>query len=281
MGAALLLAACGGRSEAPQPLPTFAPSYDWALVADVIGDDPDAQVYRAVRTGCDPGQQALNSRWDQLTGPREVLLFAAAIQMCRGDQAGALASYQKASTYGWNGLGPDRMSGRCAVYTALTVTLNRVTPAVVSCPAGLSPAFVRSASGVADNPLTPEDEAAPPVVPPAVPPNSSSRPPTTTAKARSTPTTTATTPSTTTSTRAERAPLATTTKPRPTTAAPAPTTRPKPQPTSQQPARPNTTTKPKPQNPGPTDMGPNDGMTTTKDKSTTPGTGMTGDNEMD
>lgn len=266
-GVALLLTACGGHAEVPQPLPTFEPSYDWALVADVTGDDPDAQVYRALRSGCDAGQQALNSSWDRLTGPREVLLFTAAVQMCRGDQAGALASFQKASTYGWNGLGPDRSSARCAVYTALTVTLNQVAPAVVSCPAGLSPGFTRSASGVADNPLTPENEAAPPVIPPAAPPSSSPRSPTTTPNPRST----TTRPRT-------GSPVATTTKPKPTTVAPAPTTRPKP--TTQQPARPTTTTKPKPQKPRPTDMDPDDGMTTTEDMTTT-SPGMTSSNEMD
>ncbi|WP_433503824.1 hypothetical protein ACQP04_29650 [Pseudonocardia halophobica] len=266
-GVVIVLAGCGSTSERVPTLPTFPPSYDWSLVADVRGEDPDAQVYRALRTGCDAGQQVLDSRWDQLTGPREVLLFTAAIQMCRGDQAGALASYQEASTYGWNGLGPDRMSARCAVYTALTVTLNRVIPAAVSCPAGLSPGFTRSASGVADNPLTPDNEAAPPVIPPAAPPSSSSRSPTTTANPRST----------TTRTRSEL-PVATT-KPKPTTVAPAPTTRPKPPPT-QQPAKPTTTTtKPKPQSPKPTEMSPNSGMTTTKDRTTTK-PGMSG-NEME
>ncbi|MEU7816198.1 hypothetical protein [Pseudonocardia sp. NPDC049154] len=252
---ALLLTACGGRAEVPQPLPTFEPSYDWALVADVTGDDPDAQVYRALRTGCDAGQQALNSTWDRLTGPREVLLFTAAVQMCRGDQAGALGSFQKASTYGWNGLGPDRNSARCAVYTALTVTLNQVAPAAVSCPAGMSPGFTKSASGVVDNPLTPENEAAPPAPPPVIPPTSSSRPPGTTTKPELAPTTTKPTPAPTTkptpappTTKPE--PALTTTKPKP---APTTTTKPKPPPAS-----PNTTTKPKPQNPPPPQREPSD-----------------------
>ncbi|GAA4673748.1 hypothetical protein GCM10023215_01570 [Pseudonocardia yuanmonensis] len=223
-GVVLLPAGCaaGGGTR---PLPTFPPSHDWALVADISGDGPDAEVYRALRTGCDAGQKALESRWDRLTSPREVLLFASAIQMCRGDQSGALAHFQKASTFGWNGLGPDRRLPRCAVFTALNVTLNRVEPAAVSCPGGASPVFVRSAAGVTDNPLTPENEAAPPAPPPAAPATSSSRPPTRTTTATTKPKPT------------------TTTRPRPTTVAPAPTpttptTRPKPRTTT----RPTTTT---------------------------------------
>ncbi|MEU7811096.1 hypothetical protein [Pseudonocardia sp. NPDC049154] len=222
-GIVFLPVGCSSGSGA-RPLPTFAPSHEWALVADISGDGPDAEVYRAVRTGCDAGQAALNSRWDRLTGPREVLLFASAIQMCRGDEAGALGNFQKASTYGWNGLGPDRRALRCAVYTALTVTLNRVEPAVVSCPGGASPAFVRSPSGVADNPLTPENEAAPPAPPPVVPPTSSSRPPTRTTTTKPRPTTT-----TVRTTTAKPAPAPTrTTTPKPRTATRTTTTTPKP-----------------------------------------------------
>ncbi|MCE0763136.1 hypothetical protein LWC35_09470 [Pseudonocardia kujensis] len=236
-GVSLLLAACGSGSGA-RPVPTFPPSYDWALVADVRGDGPDAQVYRAVRTGCDTGQQALDAQWDRLTSPREVVLFAAAIQMCKGDPAGGLARFQQASTYGWNGLGPDRNSARCAVYTALTVTLNRVAPAVVSCPGGQSPAFLRSPSGVTDNPLTPENEAAPPPVAPAT---TSSSPPTTTSTPRPT----------------------TTTRPRTTTTIPSPTTTPKPRTTTKPvPTTTTTTTRSRTTTTSP-DAGTTSGSTTT------------------
>jgi hypothetical protein len=245
-GLVLLPVGCSSDSGA-RPLPTFAPSYNWALVADISGDGPDAEVYRALRTGCDAGQQTLESRWDRLTGPREVVLFSAAIQMCRGDQAGALARFQQASTFGWNGLGPDRNSPRCSVYTALNVTLNRVQPAAVSCPAGQSPVFVRSASGVTDNPLTPENEAAPPAPPPVVPPTSSSRPPTTTAKPRPTTTTLAKT----------------------TTAAPTTTIRPKPRTTTAKPAPTTTTTRPAPR--------PSTSRTTTTTTTTTSETDTSGE----
>lgn len=162
LAAAVVLAGCGSATAAPPPDASLSvsTSHPWVLEDDLVGDSPDVRQYRAILTGCDAGQQTLDAHWSELTGPREVLDFAAAIDMCRGDQAAATTLYRTArDTYGPDGLGPDPRTARCSVHRALAVSLDLADPAAVPCPGGASPSFRRSVCGVPDNPLTTADEA--------------------------------------------------------------------------------------------------------------------------
>ena len=170
----LVLVSCGGTgndggSIAPTPEEV---SYDWALPAiDTGADGVDGEIYQALQKGCDDGDRVLTQKWQQSSSPRNVLLFAAGVQACRGDMNGARTLYGQAQEqYGWTGLGPTQDSARCDVYKSVASVLEKAPRDSFPCLDGTNPEFKRSPDGVPDDPLTPVDESAAVVTSTAAPP---------------------------------------------------------------------------------------------------------------
>jgi hypothetical protein len=160
---ALLLAACGTQTIAGLPSPDPAlMSYEWQLPSlDLTGSGPDGAVYQALQTSCDAGANALAQQWAQTSGPRTVLLFAAGAELCRGQLGAARIYYNRAhGEYGWGGLASVPGGVPCSVYKSVASVVEQASPEQIQCVAGPNPGFRRSATGVADNPLTAEDESA-------------------------------------------------------------------------------------------------------------------------
>jgi hypothetical protein len=160
---ALLLAACGTQTIAGLPSPDPAlMSYEWQLPSlDLTGSGPDGAVYHALQTSCDEGANALAQQWAQTSGPRTVLLFAAGAELCRGQLGAARIYYNRAhGEYGWGGLASVPGGVPCSVYKSVASVVEQASPEQIQCVAGPNPGFRRSATGVADNPLTAEDESA-------------------------------------------------------------------------------------------------------------------------
>lgn len=90
------------------------------------GDTPNAQddavVYMYLLRGdCASAQNLLNDSWNHLGafygGPRMVVMYQAAIEMCRGNDSAARYFSQIAKTrYGWAGLAKDQYT--CNIYRA-------------------------------------------------------------------------------------------------------------------------------------------------------------------
>lgn len=80
---ALVVAACGEKP--PDSTPAEPVSYGWSLPAiDTGADGVDGVIYLALQRSCDEGDAVLGARWQQSASPRNVLLFAAGVQACRG-----------------------------------------------------------------------------------------------------------------------------------------------------------------------------------------------------
>ena len=170
----LVLVSCGGTgngggSIAPTPEEI---SYDWTLPAiDTAADGVDGEIYQALQKGCDDGDRVLTQKWQQSSSPRNVLLFAAGVQACRGDMNRARTLYGQAQEqYGWTGLGPTQDSARCDVYKSVASVLEKAPRDSFPCLDGTNPEFKRSPDGVPDDPLTPVDESAAVVTSTAPPP---------------------------------------------------------------------------------------------------------------
>jgi hypothetical protein len=162
---ALVITSCGAHGstggEAP---PTVEPeTYAWNLpVIDTAADGADREIYQALQKGCDDGESMLRQKWQQSSSPRDVLMFAAGVQACRGDMNQARTLYVRArDEYGLAGLGPQQDAARCGVYKSVASVLERAPRDRFPCMDGTSPAFKLAADGTPDDPLTPVDESAP------------------------------------------------------------------------------------------------------------------------
>jgi hypothetical protein len=167
---AFALAACATAEPAAGPTPIPA-GFSWALPAeDTASDGVDGEIYQALRRSCDEGDTMLAAEWQHSSSPRNVLLFAAGAQACRGATAQARTLYQRAKDeYGWSGLGPAQSNARCDVYKSVASVVENAPRDRFPCPDGASPTFTQSPDGVMDNPLTAVDESAVTAVPTAAP----------------------------------------------------------------------------------------------------------------
>lgn len=160
----LVVMSCGqpgssGGNSSPTPIEV---SYGWTLPAiDTTADGVDGEIYRALQKSCDEGDTALAAQWQQSSSPRNVLLFAAGVQACRGQMPQARTLYMRAKDeYGWSGLGPAQDAPRCDVYKSVASVVEKAPRDSFPCLDGTSPDFARSAAGVVDDPMTPADESA-------------------------------------------------------------------------------------------------------------------------
>jgi hypothetical protein len=172
----LLITSCGEKPSGGTPTPEPV-SYGWTLpTIDTATDGADGEIYQALQKSCDDGDAALAAKWQQSSSPRDVLLFAAGVQACRGAMAQARTLYQRAKDeYGWSGLGPAQSDARCDVYKSVASMIENAPRDRFPCPDGASPDFKRSPSGVLDDPRTPQDESA--VVAVTTTPTSTTAPP--------------------------------------------------------------------------------------------------------
>ncbi|MFJ6673617.1 hypothetical protein ACIQMJ_21115 [Actinosynnema sp. NPDC091369] len=103
---------------------------------------PEDDVYRTLRTGdCDGAQSTLDAEWRSMTSPRNVLLYQAAVHLCRGGESAGRAVSERASRYGWEvDRGADG-SGEvdCATYQAVRSYLEQRAPDTVTCVEGRPP----------------------------------------------------------------------------------------------------------------------------------------------
>lgn len=181
---ALVIAACGARGTGGDTAPTLEPvDYTWDLPAiDTAADGADGEMYQALQKSCDDGERMITQKWQQSASPRNVLLFQAGVQACRGDMNQARTLYVRArDEYGLAGLGPAQDTARCDVYKSVVSVLEKSPRDRFPCMDGVSPAFKRAADGTPDNPMTADDESAAVTSTVAPPPP----PPTTTTKASS------------------------------------------------------------------------------------------------
>jgi hypothetical protein len=75
---AMVLTSCGVRDAGSAVTPTVQQvHYAWALPALVAAaDGVDGEIYQALQSSCDEPEKALSEKWQQSSGPRDVLLFA-------------------------------------------------------------------------------------------------------------------------------------------------------------------------------------------------------------
>jgi hypothetical protein len=178
---ALVVTAC---AKGPDQVGTPAPEpvgYNWSLPPiDPGGQGADGTIYQALQKNCDDGDAALAAEWQQSSSPREVMMFAAGVQACRGAMLPARTMYQRAKDeYGWSGLGPGQDTARCAVYKSVASVVENAPRDRFPCPDGVSPAFRRLPNGALDDPRTDEDESAAPATSTTPPPTTAPAPPST------------------------------------------------------------------------------------------------------
>lgn len=135
--------------------------YSYALPAgDTSNAQDDGVVYMHLLAGdCATAQVYLDATWDRLYqyygGPRAVVMFQAAIEMCTGDEVAARRFVDLAGArFGWAGLARDQYS--CNIYRATQSVWRQVPPPDVDCPAGDIPPWPDDRT--CDDPRTESDE---------------------------------------------------------------------------------------------------------------------------
>ena len=156
----LLAESCGEKPDGGTPPPTPV-AQEWTLpTIDTAADGADGEIYQALQKSCDDGDTMLTAKWQQSSSPRNVLLFAAGVQACRGAIAPARTLYMRAKDeYGWSGLGPAQSDARCDVYKSVASVVENAPRDRFPCPDGASPAFRRAPDGTLDDPRTPGGES--------------------------------------------------------------------------------------------------------------------------
>lgn len=152
------------RQEDPKPV------YEWSLpksdtsVGGNYGEfHPfgEGGAYATLREGCSGGERILNSRsylslnvaLDRFENPRNVLLYAAAVQLCQGDREAATKFFEQAQIQGFEGLAPQTWCF-CDLYKQIRSVLEQRPPGDFTCAGGTAPQFKVGENGVVDDPLT-------------------------------------------------------------------------------------------------------------------------------
>jgi hypothetical protein len=137
-----------------QPEEKPAVRYDWGLpTSDTSVTGNDGPAYNSLRRGCDEGAAYLREAWFGFRSPRNVLLFAAGVDLCRGDRQGGARYFEAARTrYGLDGLQPEGRA-ECDVYKSVRSVLEQQPRDAFPCPGGTPPPYRRGPGGE-DNPLT-------------------------------------------------------------------------------------------------------------------------------
>ena len=137
------------------------PSNDSSVGAEHPFDERPA--YDALRQSCLKGAEFLSSYRrgnHRFESPRNVLLFAAGIQLCQGHRAAAAELFEPARALGSAGLAPQAWVF-CVLYRVVGSVLEQRPPERFTCAGGAAPPF-KSGSGGTDDPLTlSEDESLP------------------------------------------------------------------------------------------------------------------------
>jgi hypothetical protein len=153
-----------GRSGPPSGSPTGGPSdsetdesesFDWGLPPTDISPTGNAgPMYGALQRGCDVGADYLVSAWQGFNNPRDVVLFAAAVELCRGHRDAGRTWYEHAvDRYGMSAVSPEGKPV-CDVYKSIRSLLDQQPRDAFPCPGGSPPEYYRSGPGGLDNPLT-------------------------------------------------------------------------------------------------------------------------------
>ena len=162
-----------GSQQQKSP-PAAGAEYGYSLP---YGDTPfgqdDAVVYRwLLDKNCSLAQRTLNDTWfklgDYYGGPRMVVIYQAAIEMCRGNELAARSLVEMAKArYGLAGLAKDEYT--CKAYRALSSFLDQVSQSSISCPPGDIPWWPDNRT--CDDPRTVANECtrAPPSTEPPIP----------------------------------------------------------------------------------------------------------------
>ena len=130
----------------------------------------DDLAYRRLISSCEEGRgyvyDAANYRG--YASPRNLVLFAAGVELCEGDlDTGRALADGAIAAYGTSGLGDPGNPPACNLHRAIRSLLDQVHPDSVACPDGPQPPYRRGdgtdANGLplVDNPLTPADESLP------------------------------------------------------------------------------------------------------------------------
>ena len=132
------------------------------------GEDRNRDVYFALREGkCAYAADSLDRHWGKMRSPRDVLIFQAAIELCRGDRTQASTWLSASTDMGLDGLAvpvPTRnnrgdrvaFAWYCEVYRSVRSVLEGQSRDAFACPEGVPPAWP---PGEQDDPRTPEDES--------------------------------------------------------------------------------------------------------------------------
>ena len=134
------------------------------------GENRDRDVYDALREGrCESAADSLDRHWDKVRSPRDVLIYEAAVELCRGDAANAARWLAAASGMGLEGLavpvetrdGEERVQFAyyCEVFRSVRAVLEESARDGVECPGGVPPAWPGGDDEERDDPRTPEDES--------------------------------------------------------------------------------------------------------------------------
>ena len=144
--------------DPPEPDPPEPDEeYAWGLPAsDTSISGNDGPAYASLRRSCDEGQQYLEVVAENGYGfrsPRNVVLFAAGIEVCRGNyEVGRHYYDHAAAVYGLAGLAPEGRA-ECDLYKSVRSVLEQRPREEFPCPDGAAPEY-RSGPGGIDDPLT-------------------------------------------------------------------------------------------------------------------------------
>ncbi|MEX1078294.1 MAG: hypothetical protein WED09_04220 [Homoserinimonas sp.] len=130
------------------------PSSDTSVGANHQGAEGSA--YQALQVSCSEGAEFLSPDFAPEYGfesPRNVLLFAAGVQLCEGDRAAAAALFEPARAMGVEGLAPETWAF-CVLYRTVGSVLEQRPPEEFACAGGSAPPFKVGDNGTIDDPLT-------------------------------------------------------------------------------------------------------------------------------
>lgn len=133
------------------------PEYRFTLPIGKPGaDQHEATTYHYLQQGdCGAALRHLNERWRGFDGPRNVLLFQAGVDFCRGDNASGKRWFNRAARYGWGGT--DRPNV-CELYQAAASVTYQRAPSSFGCQSGED----EWPDGPKDDPRTPANEGTAP-----------------------------------------------------------------------------------------------------------------------
>ncbi|MEU4745809.1 hypothetical protein AB0G02_35840 [Actinosynnema sp. NPDC023658] len=115
----------------------------------------------AVDRDCDAAQTDLDdgNAWEGMRSPRNVLLYQAAIDLCRGAESSARAVYGRIAGHGWNLELGSTEPVDCPTYRAVRSVLDQRESGTFECTRGTPPAWPDPQAK--NDPRTDVDESAP------------------------------------------------------------------------------------------------------------------------